>query len=494
MVGLLCAGEVYAQGARVSSDPVVLSGSGKPIAGVKVAVCQPLATTAATANGSLVTYTMASNPITAGFASGGTMLIQGFTGGDTVFNAGGFSGSPQSTIINGLPILSVSSTSITAAASFTRVAASNGTILQMGTSTIPCAGLVPLYTDASLTTTTTNPLTADGYGNYGAGLASGTYYAQIYGPTVPVSIRQFVSSGGVGSIASTQVAFGSGTGITSDSNFVWDNTNKRLVLNSTTGGTTLPAGCLIYLTNSSGGTTIGCIAKQSDNSLTISNDLNIIPSNGILDFTPAIGVVLNGGSNSPELDMYTGLAPDGTGVGSAILNIYNTGIGNHVFDVQANSVPGAVWLDPYANSINWFGGTSGNAQWGVAAVAGTPNKVNVPLTTGLPGQHLQTDGGSPQQTSWVSTGMQCGTIAANGACTNILTQAERCVSGIATLTAGASTITGIFPAFTSSSSYFVITNDVTTIANPSKGVPASSSSITFTGTGTDNIQFIACGG
>jgi len=95
--------------------------------------------------------------------------------------------------------------------------------------------------------------------------------------------------------------------------------------------------------------------------------------------------------------------------------------------------------------------------------------------------------------SYVNSVTTCGTIATNGGCTNVAGQKAHCVAGIATLSGGTSTITGLNPAFTSSSTFFVSTNDLTTIANPSKGVPASGTSITFTGTGTDNISFIACG-
>jgi hypothetical protein len=49
------------------------------------------------------------------------------------------------------------------------------------------------------------------------------------------------------------------------------------------------------------------------------------------------------------------------------------------------------------------GSTSGSAAIGVAAVAGTPNPIILPTTTGTAGQVLSTNGGSPQQTSWVNT-------------------------------------------------------------------------------------------
>lgn len=48
----------------------------------------------------------------------------------------------------------------------------------------------------------------------------------------------------------------------------------------------------------------------------------------------------------------------------------------------------------------WEGAVSGGARISVADVAGTPEPILLPLTTGAAGQFLQTDGGSPQQTSW----------------------------------------------------------------------------------------------
>jgi hypothetical protein len=99
----------------------------------------------------------------------------------------------------------------------------------------------------------------------------------------------------------------------------------------------------------------------------------------------------------------------------------------------------------------------------------------------------------PPSTGTLSTGAICGTVAANGACSNTIGNGSHSIAGIAALSDGTSTITGISPAFTSTSSYYCITNDITNSANPSKGVPASARAITFTGTGTDQIQFICVG-
>jgi hypothetical protein len=101
-------------------------------------------------------------------------------------------------------------------------------------------------------------------------------------------------------------------------------------------------------------------------------------------------------------------ASNGTpGAGSVdIINTPVIGIGTNV---QAVVDLG----DPTGGSVNLFepatfqGSTSGAAALGVAAVAGTPNRLNLPTTTGSSGQCLATNGANPQQLSWDS----CGSIA-----------------------------------------------------------------------------------
>lgn len=65
-----------------------------------------------------------------------------------------------------------------------------------------------------------------------------------------------------------------------------------------------------------------------------------------------------------------------------------------------------------APPLQWDGATSGSAQIGVAAVAGTPNRMNLPLTTGAAGSFLQTNGANPQQLSWVT--LTSTTLVASG--------------------------------------------------------------------------------
>lgn len=84
----------------------------------------------------------------------------------------------------------------------------------------------------------------------------------------------------------------------------------------------------------------------------------------------------------------------------------------------------------------------------------------------------------------------CGTTTT---CSATALASAALVMGKVTLSGGTATVTGFNPGFTSTSSYVCFTNDITTIANPSKAVPATATSITVTGTGTDVINYI-CGG
>lgn len=64
--------------------------------------------------------------------------------------------------------------------------------------------------------------------------------------------------------------------------------------------------------------------------------------------------------------------------------------------------------------ILFTGLTSGNARIGVPAIAGTPSDILLPTTTGTSGQVLSTNGGSPQQTSWIDQTSGGGSVNVNG--------------------------------------------------------------------------------
>jgi hypothetical protein len=131
---------------------------------------------------------MASNPVTSGFVQGMTVQVSGFSGADTYFNAGTLA---NGALTNGLPILSVTPTTITVSLVHANAnATTNGSLVQIGNSVTPCAGLATIYTDASLVTTTTNPFLSDSLGNYDASVPTGIYYVQVYGSSVTTTLRQ----------------------------------------------------------------------------------------------------------------------------------------------------------------------------------------------------------------------------------------------------------------------------------------------------------------
>jgi hypothetical protein len=66
-------------------------------------------------------------------------------------------------------------------------------------------------------------------------------------------------------------------------------------------------------------------------------------------------------------------------------------------------------------SITLNGATSGSSILGVAAVAGTPNKINFPTVTGTARQMWSTDGNNPQQASWSYPAISDLTSALNSA-------------------------------------------------------------------------------
>jgi hypothetical protein len=187
---LLLPSLVYAQGGKLTQDPAALTRQGYPAGGVNVAVCQPLATTGAQVTSNLVVFTMASNPVTAGFVDGMTVQVAGFTGFDTYLNNGTLN---DGQLTGGLTILSVTPTTIIVALTHANAAVgSNGTLLQIGNAATPCAGLSTLYTDVSLTVTQSNPFQADGLGNYSGAANPGVYYVQLYGSGVTTTLRQIV--------------------------------------------------------------------------------------------------------------------------------------------------------------------------------------------------------------------------------------------------------------------------------------------------------------
>ena len=74
LILLLCL-PLTAKAQNAAYSDIVLSGSGRPIAGANVSVCSTpgLATTAASVTSNIAVLTFGSSPITAGFAAGMTL-------------------------------------------------------------------------------------------------------------------------------------------------------------------------------------------------------------------------------------------------------------------------------------------------------------------------------------------------------------------------------------------------------------------------------------
>jgi hypothetical protein len=142
--------------------------------------------------------------------------------------------------------------------------------------------------------------------------------------------------------------------------------------------------------------------------------------------------------------------------------------------------------------IDMLGSTSGVATIQVAAVAGTPNPINLPILTGNPGDVFQTDGGSPnQQASWSPRAKvyACGTTTT---CSASLQTNPQIVQGTVTLVAGTATVTGL-PTFTSTSTYGCTASDLTTATDGANATPLSATSITVKGNSTDVVSYHCVG-
>ena len=102
-------------------------------------------------------------------------------------------------------------------------------------------------------------------------------------------------------------------------------------------------------------------------------------------------------------DGNSGLSATGTGftnstsVGTVKLQA-NVGDGSHINSLTIDGTNAAT----LNCGLSFSGSTSGSAKIQVAAVAGTPNPINLPTTNGTAGQFLTSNGSNPQQASWSS--------------------------------------------------------------------------------------------
>lgn len=499
LAGLFAGSPAFAQNGNITG--VTWSSTGRPAAGVSVAICGQLTSTSASVTNNIATIGFASNPLTQGFTIGQTLVVFGYTGGDTYFNGT-------------WTVAGVSSSTVSYALTHANASASsNGTVYETGTVTNACAPLAALTTDNTAAFSSPNPFTSDGLGNYTAWATPGYYRVQTYGSNYGIYIYNTgvgcvpgstVACGGTmgGSISTGQSAFATGSNTLGGSvNYLWSTpVAGALNLNSTDGSEGTAHGALVAFTNSNiAGTSY--IQKWADGSFVFNGDGLLIPNHGYLAFncqntSSNCDVDLRSGSGGGSCYWNT-TASVGISLpaGSVDCEFPNSGVGTAKFQLHSGTPNFSTYQWESSNGCMQTAtlNTTNFAGW-CPPDSGTPHLIKMPITSPNAGQVWSGDGSTPTKASWITIGVECGTIAAGGACANTTTTAPHCVSGIATLSGGSSTITGISPAFTSSTSFSVTTSDTTTKANSSLGLPASGSSITFTGTGTDNIQFIACGG
>jgi len=119
-------------------------------------------------------------------------------------------------------------------------------------------------------------------------------------------------------------------------------------------------------------------------------------------------IVNNGATGNHGLEI--GAVIDGTGAAPVLLQV-----GHFNGQSTVNLI----------GSLTFQGSTSGAASISVAAAAGSPATLLLPTTTGTSGYVLATNGGSPQQLSWVANGSGGGSpafsVITSGTNTNTLT-------------------------------------------------------------------------
>lgn len=171
------------------------------------------------------------------------------------------------------------------------------------------------------------------------------------------------------------------------------------------------------------------------------------------------------------------------------------------FSASTGTFKTSTGIGTFGGSANVFSGTSPQIDLGVSgSVVGslkfenaTSGSVSLSPATGALSTGTQV---LPTYSGAIPTLLACGsTGVGNQTCSPATANGKsQFYSGSSTLSSNAATIT--FPnAFTSSSTYFCVANDITTRANPVQMIPASSTTATITNTtgASDVIQWV-CGG
>lgn len=166
------------------------------------------------------------------------------------------------------------------------------------------------------------------------------------------------------------------------------------------------------------------------------------------------------------------------------------------YDTSPNTM---AWMNP--TSYSWYvNHLMDNVSWKARLNASnfslqtplsTNSQISSTLATGT--APLVVASSTPVDTLTASNHPRIQGCGTSSACSATATTKGQIVFGTLTLAAGTATLTGISPAFTSSTSFRCVANDTTTQTNGVKAIPASASSVAFTGAGTDVISYQCVG-
>ena len=290
-----------------------------------------------------------------------------------------------------------------------------------------------------------NPFTTDGFGNWPFFAPSGNYLVSISGgPLIAYSFYVSVgASSGVTSLTATLPLVATPSPI------------------SGTGAYSCPT-CIF-----------GSVASTQ---IPYANGANSVVGSPDLIYDVAGGrflASLDGSVGTTQMYLVPNASPGNpvAWMGIALGNqIYVTSNGVNIAGSQVVLGSGAGffnWIFDDSTGCEKFGGsTSGSASICVPAVAGTPNKINLPTASGLAGQFLTTDGNNPQQASWTTpTALSCSYQSPAGAVTGTGAAATYFTCSVPALASG----TGI---------------SITAVSKHTTGTAAVTYTVSFGGTST----------
>lgn len=176
-------------------------------------------------------------------------------------------------------------------------------------------------------------------------------------------------------------------------------------------------------------------------------------------------------------------------VGS-IVTIKNTAGGNQTYLCQQT---GAVSLGQGA--FAWLPLQLTTSTGGGSLIVASDKTATISNSITLAGTDAVTST-LPAVSSGITAAYFCGPTTGAATCANTATGGTaRVIAGIATLASNSAVISGISPAFTSTTTFACTSNDQTTIGNPTKVLNTSSSSITVSNTtgASDVISYVCVG-